>query len=116
MKQFIHKPQHLKTHRILPGHGHGSRFTSDAALPGVDRDEGKARRSTWTDRQAERRFQYGRGSSIGLAGAVLALALTLAAALGPRANVLDVPDVPAETPVHLVAAPTTAASTAAPKS
>ncbi len=91
MKQFIHKPQHLKTHRILPGHGNGSRFAGKTALPGVDREERKARRRGWTDRQAERRIRYGVGGSVGLAGAALALVVMFFAALGPRANVLDVP-------------------------
>lgn len=91
MKQFIHKPQHLKTHRILPGHGNGSRFTDKTPLPNVDRTERQARRHGWTDRQAERRIRYGVGGSIGLVGAVFALVVMLLAAIGPRANVLDTP-------------------------
>lgn len=89
MKQFIHTPRHLTTRRILPGHAHGARFTGSTALPGIDRNEREARRSTWTDRQAARRFQYSVGGSFGFAGALLALAITLLAALGPRPNVLD---------------------------
>lgn len=102
MKQFIHKPKHLKTHRILPGHANGSRFTTTIHLPGVDRDERKARRSVWTDHQAKRRFQYGLGGSVGLIGAALALVIMLFAAMGPRANVLDTSAGPAAETVQFV--------------
>lgn len=90
MKQFIYVPTHLKTSRILPGHGHGIRGTSDA-IPGVDRYERQARRTGWTEMQAHRRHVYGTGGSLGLVGAVLVLMLTLAAAMGPNTNVLDRP-------------------------
>lgn len=116
MKQFIHRPRHLKTHRILPGHGQRARFTSNGTLPDVDRDERTARRHTWTDRQAARRAQYGRGNRIGLAGAVLALVLALSAALGPHVNVLDASNRPGAEPAHLVAAPAPIASATAVKS
>jgi hypothetical protein len=43
---------------------------------------------------------YGTGGSLGLVGAVLVLMLTLAAAVGPNANVLDRPV--AESAVELV--------------
>lgn len=90
MKQFIHVPTHLKTNRIMPGHGRTARGTG-APIPGVDRTERRARRAGWTDAQAKRRRQYGLGGSIGLIGAMLALVLTIFAALGPNTNVLDRP-------------------------
>jgi len=89
MKQFIHTPTHLKTHRILPGHAHTSRFPAATPLPGVDRAERQARRRAWTNYRADQRFQYGLGGSVGLIGAALALVVMLFAALGPRPNVLD---------------------------
>jgi hypothetical protein len=108
MKQFIHTPKHLKTHRILPGHGTGSRFTHTAPLPGVDRAERIARRSVWTTYRAEQRFQYGVGGSAGLIGAALVLIIMVAAAMAPRTNVLDT--TAEATPVEVVqsvdAAPT----------
>lgn len=88
MKQFIHVPTHLKTNRILPGHGRSARGTADA-IPGVNRNERQARRAGWTERQAHRRHVYGTGGSLGLVGAVLVLMLTLMAAMGPSVNVLD---------------------------
>jgi hypothetical protein len=90
MKQFIYVPTHLKTKRIMPGHGHSPRGTSDA-IPGVNRHERQARRVGWTETQAHRRHVYGMGGSLGLVGAMLVLMLTLAAAMGPNANVLDRP-------------------------
>lgn len=107
MKQFIYVPTHLKTKRIIPGHGRGARGTSDA-IPGVNRQERQARRTGWTEKQAHRRHVYGMGGSLGLIGAMLALVLTLFAAMGPNANVLDRP---ADTPsVELVdTAPTPSA-------
>lgn len=90
MQQYIYIPTHLKTKRILPGHGHAARGASDA-IPGVNRHERQARRTGWTEMQAHRRHVYGTGGSLGLAGAVLVLMLTLAAAIGPSANVLDRP-------------------------
>lgn len=88
MKPFIHTPTHLKSHRILPGHGRAVRGTT-YAIPGVDRSERQARRSNWTETQAQRRRTYGLGGSIGLVGAMLALMITLLAAMGPNTNVLD---------------------------
>jgi len=89
MKQFIHTPTHLKTHRILPGHALTARFTDATPLPGVDRTERQARRRAWTNYRADQRFQYGLGGSVGLIGAALALVVMFFAALGPRPNVLD---------------------------
>lgn len=89
MKQFIHTPNHLKTHRILPGHASGSRFTSTTPLPGVDRAERIARRSVWTNYRADQRFQYGVGGSAGLIGAALVLIIMFFATMAPRTNVLD---------------------------
>ena len=89
MKQFIHTPQHLRTHRILPGHAHTSRFADATPLPGVNRTERQARRRAWTNYRADQRFQYGLGGSVGLVGAALALVVMVFAALGPRPNVLD---------------------------
>jgi len=91
MKQFIYVPNHLKTKRIMPGHGHGARGTSDP-IPGVSRQERQGRRTGWTERQAHRRHVYGMGGSLGLVGAMLALVLTLFAAMSPNANVLDRPN------------------------
>ena len=109
MTQFIHRPQHLTTHRILPGHGTGSRFTNTTPLPGVDRAERQARRRAWTNYRANRRFQYGVGGSAGLIGAALVLVLMFFATMAPRTNVLDTTDeaAPVEA-VHAVdATPTT---------
>lgn len=89
MKQFIHTPTHLKTHRILPGHARTPRFAEATPLPGVDRAERIARRRAWTTYRADQRFQYGLGGSVGLIGAALALVVMVFAALGPRPNVLD---------------------------
>jgi hypothetical protein len=89
MKQFIHTPKHLKTHRILPGHALNTRFTDTTPLPGVDRAERQARRRAWTNYRADQRFQYGLGGGVGLMGAALALIVMFFAALGPRPNVLD---------------------------
>jgi hypothetical protein len=99
MKQFIHVPTHIKTKRIMPGHGRSTRGTS-APIPGVDRVERRARRTGWTEKQAHRRHVYGMGGSLGLIGAMLALVLTLFAAMSPNANVLDRPS--AEPTVELV--------------
>lgn len=88
MKQFIHTPTHIRTKRIMPGHGRGTRGSS-APIPGVDRSERQARRVGWTEMQAHRRHVHGMGNGLGLAGAMLALVLTLFAAMGPNANVLD---------------------------
>lgn len=111
MNTFIHMPRHFNTNRILPGHGRAARRRT-SAIPGVDRNERIDRRRGWTDAQARRRHAYGRGGHIGLVGALLALTMTVFAALGPNANVLDRPsDAPA---VHLVdAAPS--APTATPR-
>jgi hypothetical protein len=103
MKQFIYIPKHLKTNRIMPGHGNATRGTG-APIPGVDRDERRARRSGWTETQAHRRHVYGTGNGLALMGAMLALMITLFAAMGPNANVLDRPN----------AAPTTELVDAAP--
>jgi hypothetical protein len=89
MKQFIHTPTRLKTHRILPGHARGPRFTNTTPLPGVDRAERIARRSVWTNYRADQRFQYGLGGSAGLIGAALVLVLMFFATMAPRTNVLD---------------------------
>lgn len=90
MKQFIHTPQHMKTNRILPGHGQSSSPRTDA-LPGVDRAERQARRYGWTNHQASRRRAYGWGSSFGLLGAILALALMALTATGPNESIFDRP-------------------------
>jgi hypothetical protein len=110
MKQFIHTPTHLKTHRILPGHARTSRFDEATSLPGVDRAERQARRRAWTNYRADQRFQYGLGGSIGLIGAALALVVMFFAALGPRPNVLDATAyvTPAETVQTIDTAPATA--------
>jgi hypothetical protein len=107
MKQFIHTPTHLKTHRILPGHALKTRFAQATPLPGVDRAERQARRRAWTNYRADQRFQYGLGGSVGLIGAALALVVMFFAALGPRANVLDATAhaTPAETVHTVVTAP-----------
>jgi len=112
MKQFIHTPTHLKTHRILPGHAHGPRFTNTTPLPGVDRAERLARRSVWTNYRADQRFQYGLGGSAGLIGAALVLVLMFFATMAPRTNVLDATAdaVPVETVQAVDAAPTTDAA------
>lgn len=87
MNAFVHVPQHLKTNRILPGHGRTPRRY--APLPGVNPSERASLRRGWTETQARRRRAYGRGGSIGLVGAMLALAITALVAMGPNANVLD---------------------------
>lgn len=109
MKQFIHIPKNLKNNRILPGHGL-SRRSADASIPGVDRNDHASRRTGWTDSQADRRRMYGLGGSIGLIGALLALVMTVFAAMGPSPNVLDRP---ANAPTVQVvdAAPTPSAAT-----
>ncbi len=99
MKPFIYVPTHLKTKRIMPGHGHGTRGTSNA-ISGVNRHERQARRTGWTELQAHRRHVYGTGGSLGLVGAVLALVLALFAAVSPNAHVLDRPS--AEPSIELV--------------
>lgn len=88
MKQFIYVPKHLKTNRIMPGHGNAVRGTGDP-IPGVDRNERRARRTGWTETQAHRRHVYGTGNGLALMGAMLALMISLFAAMGPSANVLD---------------------------
>ena len=107
MKQFIYIPKHLKTNRIMPGHGNGARNTS-APIPGVDRSERQARRTGWTETQAHRRHVYGTGNGLALMGAMLALVISLFAAMGPSANVLDRPAT-APTTELVDAAPTTSA-------
>jgi hypothetical protein len=99
MQQYIYIPTHLKTKRIMPGHGHAARGTSDA-IPGVNRHERQARRTGWTEMQAHRRHVYGTGNGLALMGAMLALMITLIAAIGPSANVLDRPA--ADSSVELV--------------
>lgn len=108
MKQFIHTPQHMRTNRILPGHGRSARKGTDA-IPGVDRAERQARRYGWTNHQADRRRAYGWGSSFGLLGAILALALMALTATGPNESVFDRP---ATTPVVQVSETTPQASEA----
>lgn len=74
--------------RLLPGHGHASRFT-ETTLPGIDPSERRARRLSWTRFRADQRARFGLRDSLGLAGAALILMLMISAALAPRANVLD---------------------------
>lgn len=90
MKPIFHTPQHMKTNRILPGHGQAAR-RAENTVPGVDNNERQSRRYGWTDFQANRRRSYGIGGSFGLVGAILALALMLFAVTGPNESVFDRP-------------------------
>ena len=89
MKSFSRLPKSLSSRRFLPGHAAAPRAAQATSLPGVDHIERRARRRPWTNFRAEQRARFGLRDHLGLAGAVLALALMLSTALAPRTNVLD---------------------------
>lgn len=87
MNYFIHTPQLLRTHKLLPGHGHSPRRNN--ALPGVNSDERKARRSVWTAAHGRRQESQRRVGQASFIGALLAMALVTLMALTSSTGALE---------------------------